>query len=279
MSFQPIVPFGGLAGWSFLNRTYDAQQAAFDDSPIMEREVNYFLENIGKVQTADQLLADRTLRKVALGAFGLDADIDNRYFIKRVLEDGTLDPEALSNRLADKSYLEMSRAFGFGDSAVPQTVRSDFGDTIVSAYKTRQFEIAIGAQSEDLRLAFSLDRELDEITSASSAEDTKWYTIMGNAPMRRVFETAFGLPSSFVGLDLSKQLEILKDRAESAFGDTSVSQFSDADKKEELVRLFLVRSEIAAGPSLNTAGSAALTILSQINAGSSLLQTASLLRS
>jgi len=106
VTFQPVVPLGGLGGWTFLTRTLDAQQAAFRDAPALSRDVDHFRERIASVRDAQTLVADRQLLRVALGAFGLDDDIDNRFFIRRVLEDGSADPAALGNRLADKRYLD-----------------------------------------------------------------------------------------------------------------------------------------------------------------------------
>ena len=119
MSFQPIIPLSGLAGWNFLNRTMDTQRTAFENSPTIKRDTDYFREKIGEISSAKDLVADRRLLGVALGAFGLEADIGNKYFVQKILEDGTLDPEALGNKLADKRYLAMAETFGFGDNAVP----------------------------------------------------------------------------------------------------------------------------------------------------------------
>ncbi|NQZ71448.1 MAG: DUF1217 domain-containing protein, partial [Dinoroseobacter sp.] len=108
MSFQPIVPFGGFAGWKFLQRTQEAQRETHSQNAATQRETTYFKERITTIQSAEALVSDRTLRKVALGAFGLEADLDNTFFIKKILEDGTTNPKALSNRLSDKRYLAMS---------------------------------------------------------------------------------------------------------------------------------------------------------------------------
>lgn len=155
--FQPVVPLSGLAGWSFLHRTRAAQQAAFDTSAQMRRETEYFRQNVGAVKTAGDLVADRRLLQVALGAFGLEADIDSRFFVGKVLQDGTLTEGALANRLSDKRYFEMAHAFGF-DRGTPSTVLSDFGDQIAAKYRERQFEVAVGRQSESLRLALAFPR-------------------------------------------------------------------------------------------------------------------------
>ncbi len=72
MSFQPVVPLSGYVGWRFLERTIDAQQEAFNTSQPIARATDYFREKIAQVRTADDLVADRQLLSVALGAFGLD---------------------------------------------------------------------------------------------------------------------------------------------------------------------------------------------------------------
>ena len=261
MSFQPVIPFGGMAGWAFLQRTRASQQSAFEKSPEIARDTDYFAENIGKITTAEELVNDYRLLKVALGAFGLDDDISNKFFIRKVLEDGTLSPDALANKLSDKRYLEMAKTFGFGDFATPNTQLSDFADKILSAYKTRQFEISVGEQNSDLRLSLSLERDLGAILEKTNTPDGKWYSVMGNPPLRKVFETALGLPPSFGTLDLDLQLSGFRERAQAVFGDSEVDQFSAPDKMEELNRLFLVRSQINAGSAFLSSGSIALTLL------------------
>jgi len=268
--FQPVVPFGGFAGWSFLTRTMDNQKEAYAKSPEVAREVEYFKENISKVQTAEDLVADRTLLKVALEAFGLGDDIDNKFFIRKVLEDGTLTDDALANKLSDKRYLKMSQAFGFGDFSVPSTALSDFGTKITSAFKERDFEAAVGDQNEDFRLAMGIERELSDIAGKDLSEDTLWFTVMGNPPLRKVFETAFNLPTSFGALDLDKQLETFKDKSRSAFGESGIKQFAAAEKQEDLTRLFLLRRDVQA-LNVDTGGAQiALTLLQNIgnNSGS-----------
>ena len=112
--FQPVIPIGGLGGWRFLQQTYDNQFKAFTQSTQLQRGSDYFRENIGKVETAEDLVGDRRLLTVALGAFGLQDDINSQFFIRKILEEGTANEDALANRFSDPRYKEMSQAFGFG---------------------------------------------------------------------------------------------------------------------------------------------------------------------
>lgn len=271
MSYTPSIPLGGYAGWAFLTRTRAAQMEAFVSSPTLQRDEAYFRDRIGGISTAEDLVADRRLLSVALGAFGLEADIDSKYFIRKVLEDGTLDPDALANKLADKRYLEFSKAFGFGDYATPRTKLSDFADAILEGYKTRSFEAAVGDQSDEMRLALNAQRELATLAGRSLTDDARWFSVMGSAPLREVFQTALGLPSAFAAIDLDQQLATFRDRAESVLGASEISMFGDPGKIEELICVFLVRAEAQSSATVYSAQSTALTLLQSAGSRGGLL--------
>ena len=260
MTYQPIVPSGGNLGWIFLNRTREAQQDAFDNSAQIQRDTDYFRQNIGDVKTADQLVSDRRLLSVALAAFGLSDDIANKFFVKKVLEEGTINEEAFANRLTDKRYFNMAKAFAF-DIAPPNTALSTFSDDIIQQYKTREFEVAVGNSDEDLRLALGVERELSAIADRDLSETSNWLVIMGNPPLRRVFETAFGLPVQFGAIDIDRQVEVFQEKSQRAFGTSNPADFVDPDRQDDLIRNFLFRAELDAAASATARGSVALSLL------------------
>ncbi|NEX46375.1 DUF1217 domain-containing protein [Pseudotabrizicola algicola] len=263
MSFTPVLPIGGYAGWAFLKRTMAQQTATFNAQPSVRRDEAYFREKIGSITTAEQLVNDPRLLRVALGAFGLEADIGNKFFIRKILEGGTLKTDSLANKLANKQYQKFSNAFGFGNFATPSTKLSDFADKILGSYKKQQFAVAVGTQNEDMRLALNLERELPELAKTSASSLSKWYTIMGNPPLRTVFERAFGLPASFGAINIDKQAETLQARSKALLGSGDVNQFIDPAKVDKLIRQFLVRSEISESASSLQTGQIALTLLQQ----------------
>lgn len=257
MSFAPVLPFSGYSGWKFLEKTGAKQQAAFEQSARMKRDEAYFREKIGEIKTAEDLVKDRRLLSVALGAFGLEGDINNKAYIQKVLKEGTLKTEAFANKLANKQYAALSAAFGF-DLSVSRNQVSGFADKIIGPWKARSFEAAVGDQNNDLRLAMNARRELAALAGKTSSADTKWLTVIGNTPLRQVFEKAFGLPSSFVGLDVDRQVATLREKAGKLLGQGEVAQFSDAKQVDRLIRSFLTRSELA---NSSSSGSSALTLL------------------
>lgn len=260
MTFQPVIPFSGYSGWLFLDRTGAAQKEAFVESAAVERITDTFRTRIASITSAEDLVKDRALLSVALGAFGLDDDINNTFFIRKVLEDGTSDPDALANRLADPRYRDLSATFGFGTGLV-LTGLSVFADDIIDRYEAKQFEKAVGEQNNDLRLAMNLAPAMGDVLSGNQTDTGRWFAMMGNAPMREVFQTALGFPSSFAALDLDKQLEQFRARSEATFGSSRMEDISSPENQEKLIRLFLLRSETASA--VTSTASIALTLLQQ----------------
>lgn len=258
---QPLIPLGGFAGWRFLSASLDTQLSRFSQSPVAARDMTYFRQEISKVTNAEELVADFRLLRVALGAFGLQDDLPNRAFIRKVLADGVEADTALANRLSDKRYRAFSEAFGFGGALPPKTGTAGFADRILARFERQEFERAVGDQNPDLRLALTAARELPEIAARGLRDSTAWLTVMGNPPLRAVFETAFGLPKSVGTLDLDLQLNAFRTGAERRFGSSDFAQFTDPNRIEDLIRSFTLRSEASLGPSPLTRGFAALTLL------------------
>lgn len=261
MTFQPVLPLSGYTGWTFLKRTIERQQAVQQASPVLQRDEAYFRDRIGKVVTAEQLVSDRRLLRISLTAFGLEADVNSRAFIQKILEGGTLKEDSLANRLADKQYQKFSAAFGFGDFSVPRTKLSTFADEILAQFRARSFETAVGAQNNGYRLALNAERELPAIAGSQISETAKWYTVLGNAPLREVMQTALGLPKSLSAIDLDQQVSVMRARAEAAFGTATVSQFSDPARMEALIRRFHLRAEFGDQQAASSPAAIALTLL------------------
>ncbi|WP_299985126.1 DUF1217 domain-containing protein [uncultured Ruegeria sp.] len=261
MTFQPVIPTGGIVGWRFLQRTYDAQIQSFSSSAVNEIETSYFLENIGNVRSAEDLVSDRRLLQVALGAFGLEGDLNNRFFIQKILSDGTQADDALANRLADSRYREFANAFGLGPGDVPKTSSVSAMEKIANDNLTARFEISVGEADESMRIALFTQHALQELAAQDGSENRKWFDLMGLPPLRSMMETALGLPRAFAQLDLDKQLVVFKDRLQRATGSSDLAQFTDNEAVEKLTDTYLARSQIAQIQSVTSPAQTALILL------------------
>jgi hypothetical protein len=268
MSFTPVIPLSGLGGWRFLQNTIESQRSAFESSAQNAREIEYFRENIASADTAEKLVQDRTLLKIALGAFGLSEEIDKKAFIRKALEDGTESRDALAMRLTDPRYREMAKSFGYGDEIGPQVGVAGFAEDAISAYRIRAFEEAVGAVDESMRLALNFDREIQNLTTSTIGEDGFWFTILGNDPLRTVMQSALGLPSEFGSIDIDQQAETMARRAKDVIGSSDFRDLATPEAREKIIRTYLIREQIKQGPTADAPGMAALGIL-QAGAGPS----------
>ncbi|WP_299921801.1 DUF1217 domain-containing protein [uncultured Pelagimonas sp.] len=263
MSFQPVIVGSGLVGWQFLKSTEESQKQVFNSGAELLRDTDYFESNIASIKTAEDLVADRRLLKVALGAFGLQDDIDNKFFIKKILEEGISDTGSLANRMADERYKSLTKAFAFDSPLGSRTSLSNFPTEILTKYRAQEFEISVGNQDETLRLSMNFERNLPEIAGSDGTDDTKWFRVMGTTPIRTVFETALGLPSSFAQLDLDKQLETLRDKTQSRFGVSEIEDLSDPEIMGKIVQTYLLQSQIK-NFAATSSNQVAVTLLQQI---------------
>ncbi|MEH6831958.1 MAG: DUF1217 domain-containing protein [Sulfitobacter sp.] len=259
--FQPVIPIGGLGGWRFLQQTYDSQFKAFTQSAELQRGSDYFRENIGNVETAEDLVGDRRLLTVALGAFGLQDDINSQFFIRKILEEGTVNDDALANRFSDPRYKEMSQAFGFGPGEFLKVGEPVFAEAIIDRYEAIEFEVAAGEQNEAMRFALYAEREMAMLAQEDMSNDAKWFTLMSEPPLRSLFEKALNLPTAFGQIDLEQQLSVFKDKANKEFGSSDLSIFSDPEMVQDLITKYIVRDQISQFNSNFSSNAIALTLL------------------
>jgi hypothetical protein len=259
--FEAVVPGSGLSGWSFLMATYSRQLEALRTTSSFVRMEDYFLQNFSKIETVEDLLNDRRLLAVVLGAFGLDADINSKALIGRVLQDGTKASDALANRLSDNRYKELSKALGFGPGEQRRVREPGTSLEILSLFQMQQFEQSVGRQDEDLRIALFAKRQISSIAASSTNNDVRWLNLMGNPPVKKFMETALGLPASFGQLDIDRQLVDLKEKAQSMFGTNDLSELAQAEKMEDAIQKFLVRTQLTSIDPQNMSLSLSLQIL------------------
>ncbi len=260
--FQPIIGTGGYLGWRVLENSEARQREQFENSPVIEREIEYFRENIANATSAEALVGDRRLLGVALGAFGLSDEINKGAFIQKILEGGTLVTTSFANRLNDPRFQEMAEVFSYGNLTDPDVSSEAFREDIIARYKTLEFERAVGDVDSDMRVAMNFRREIGDIAAlAEQSERAAWFRIMGSPPLRELAATALNIPSEASQVDIDQQQEFFADRALSVFGSSSPAIFSDPDNVNQIIRRFFLNRQLESGPGALTPGIGALTLL------------------
>ena len=269
MTFTPYIPSQGIAGWNFLQSTYDRQFEAFTRSGDLSNDTDYFLENIGKVQTSEDLLKDRRLLQVAVKAFGLQEEIDYRALLERVLNEGTTAPDALANSLDDQRYVDLSEAFGFGSGQSLKTADKGAMQSVVDAFNTSSFEEAIGEQDEVMRNALFAQRAFPDLLGdtiqeegsqgslrdnavsdflkriggeaeeeeSTSLED-QWQEMLNRDSLEEFFSTAFSMGNSTLTMDDDERVQAYMDKAEELLGTSDPAIFFAPENAANVTALF-----------------------------------------
>lgn len=243
------------------------QRRIFYENEIISKQeknleyANYFREEISKISTPAELIVDRKLLEVSLTAFSIQDRSNSLVLLQNVLTDGGIEGNSLARVIGDKNLIEFAESFGFYNEDTLGIHSESFIDDIVEDYVTYQFEESVGNQSEDLRYALNFSRAIPEMAIGDGSSDTRWYQVLSNESLREVFQTALGLPSEFVYIDIDQQLEQIKEKASTRFGVSDFDDFSNEELVEEVVSSYLLINQSLNGSNLLGSDQIILTLL------------------
>lgn len=81
--------------------------------PVVARETEYYQENIGKVTSIDEFVADTRLFNYAMKAHGLADMAYAKAFMVKALKEGIGSAESFANKLTDKRYADFVKTYNF----------------------------------------------------------------------------------------------------------------------------------------------------------------------
>lgn len=260
MTASISVGLAGIAGWKVLQRSEDRQLQAVAKDAVVQRSTEYFREKLSGGLTTDQLIDDYKLLSVALKAYGLEDDLPNKAFIRKVLESDLSDSASLANRLGDKRYLKLAQTFNLSSKTLDT---ESLGRQVTEAYVQREYEARVGAADETYRLSLNAQREVEAMASRGSSNKTLWYEVIGNPALRKVFSTALGLDDSYASLTIDRQLIEFTKSAERVLGTSDLKALATGGGVDKLVTNYLARSQLASNSVAQNKYSAALTLLAR----------------
>lgn len=191
-------------GYKLVQSTLDKQIAAFEKTGAAKVEIDYFRKNIGKVESADDLVKDYRLFRFTLSAFGLDSQINSQGLMKKALSENWVDQKSIVNRLADPRFREMAKAIDFFFSKDSKLKLPEFIDQLVDRYVTAEFEKTTENTNPAVRLALYFKRKAPDATN--------WFQIMGDKPLYEVVRTALQIQPAGARADLNRYAERLEQR-------------------------------------------------------------------
>ncbi|WP_292065614.1 DUF1217 domain-containing protein [Marivita sp. XM-24bin2] len=246
-----------------MKATLKLQKVAHSRSVVISSDTQYFLERFPEIRTPDDIVDDRRVLRVILGAYGLSEDIDNRHFIKTLMTEGVADQKTLANKLADRRYKSLARDFDFSISPPSHFRHKDLARKTAERFQDHTFETAIGDTNPEMRLALGFSTGIRTLWKESATNDAAWFQILATPPLKKVLQTALGLPAEFSRLDIDEQHQRIQEKARRVFGTSDISELSSDTKAEDVTRRFLVLDQ-AKGAGRTSSLHTALVLLSAI---------------
>ncbi|WP_375208904.1 DUF1217 domain-containing protein [Hyphomonas jannaschiana] len=217
------------------------------------------LEKLSHRLTVDEFMSDRRLLRVTMTAFGLGGEEWKGGFIRKALEE-VGDPEStFLARLNNTKYTKFAEALAPIDGSI--IMSSGELAKIAVNFEAQSFRTAVGEVDDSMRLALNFQAEIPEMTGNDASDKTILYRILGDVPVRTVFETAFSLPQGISSLDLDRQADIFKEKITSVLGINDLSELAEPDVTEKLIHRYLAMETIEKGSTSYSSASAALTLL------------------
>jgi hypothetical protein len=208
-----------------------AVQAAIDntDPAAVKAETDYYLSKIGNVRSIDDLLSDDRLYAYAMKAYALDPAEDSKDLMRSVLEGGVRNPDSVANKMADKRFAAFADAFNFEELGENATTYSASQQPVVAGYMRQTLEEDAGQSNQGVRLALYFQRKAPTLNN--------WYEVLADKALANVVRTALGLPDSFAGADIDKQVQLFESRLD-------IKDFSDPEKLGKFLTRFTSLYEI-----------------------------------
>ncbi|ATU95901.1 flagellar biosynthesis protein FlgF (plasmid) [Phyllobacterium zundukense] len=197
--------------------------------PVVQRDSDYYLKNIGNVKTIDDFMKDTKLYNYALKAFGLDNMAYAKAFIRKVLTEGVTDKNSFANKLTDTRYKEFAAAFDFAKLGDKATSQPGVLQPVVDKYVRQTLEVETGQQNDGVRLALYFARKAPTITSA--------YQILGDKALLEVFQTTFSIPAATSNMDIDRQAKMVEEKL-------NLADLKDPKKLDKLMTRFTAMYEL-----------------------------------
>ncbi len=174
------------------------------EQPIVSREVEYFSSNIFNVKSIDDFMGDDRVFRFAMRAFGLEDMSYAKGMMRKLLEQGTDDPESLANSLVDPRYRDFATTFNFLRYGASTTSFSDASSGVVDRYLQQTLELDAAETNEGVRLALYFQRKAPEIENA--------YQLLGDKALLAVVKTALNIPDAAAVTSIEKQAAEIEKR-------------------------------------------------------------------
>ena len=231
-----------LAGYRMISRDLTRSLSTTAEKPQVALEAKYYLAHIEKVKSIDDFLADDRLYAFAMKAHGLDDMTYAKAFMRKVLTEGIEKKDSFANGLVDPRYRQFAETFNFAKFGAAATIFESARQGTVDNYVRQTLEEDAGQGNEGVRLALYFARKAADLTGP--------YSILADAALLKVAQTALGIPAESSSMTIEQQAAMIAERLD-------VEDLKDPQKLESFLSRFASMWELQ-NPTSATASPAVL---------------------
>lgn len=172
----------------------------------VQREIDYYKENIKDIKTVDDFFNDYRLVKFALSAFDLESEAQYPGKIRKILESDLSDVDSLANRFQDPRFKKMAETLQIGFLKESKLKMESTTIDLVRQYERVKYEQHLDEQAPGVRAAIEFERRIKDVTQTVQ--------LLGDAVLRDVVLTGNSIPKEIAYQEVDAQVAALEKRVD-----------------------------------------------------------------
>ncbi|MBX3579396.1 MAG: DUF1217 domain-containing protein [Rhizobiaceae bacterium] len=177
------------ASYLMISRDLPKALSRVEKQPVVDRESDYYLANIGKVKTIEEFVKNDRLFKFAMKAHGLEDMTYAKAFMIKALKEGIATSDTFANKLTDKRYAQFVASYNFAKYGEHATTYTRALHEVPGNFDK---QVKLSATTPGLTfMSNETGYYLANIGNVTSIDD-----FMGDSRLLSYALTAFGLDSS-----------------------------------------------------------------------------------
>ena len=199
---EQSAPPAPAAGYEYDGTEYQAFLRRSD----LQKDVNYYKDNIGSVKSLDDLFNNQRLLNFVLKAYGLESDAQYPGKIRKIIESDLTDVNSLANRFQDPRYKQLTQDLSIYIFGVTKLTQGSTTDDIVKKYQQVSYEQHLDDQAPGVRAAIEFERRIKDVTQTVQ--------LLGDSVLREVVTVANNIPQQIAYQDTDAQVAAIEKRVD-----------------------------------------------------------------
>lgn len=172
----------------------------FRERKDLQKDIEYFKENIGSITSVDDLFESRNHRllKFILTAYDMESEAQYPGKMRKILESDLTDMDSLANRFKDPRFQQLTKDLSLNPLGVTKLKLGSTIQDIITRYERLAYEKHLDEQAPGVRAAIEFNRRLKDVTLTVQ--------LLGDNVLREVVTVANNIPKELAYQEVDSQV-------------------------------------------------------------------------